>query len=116
MTFYIIMAFQKMHTLKLLQHPLVEEFFFQKFWLMTFPFFLLNLLFYIALLVTLNWFVLVVPRPGPDSETCEPLEFADTEFMLLSCVFETCMHVCSFFALMVIYRSGQERKMTILMP
>ena len=69
-TLYII-SFQIEHNrLELLQHPLVENFLFQKFWVMTFPLFLLNMLFYCTLLVALNSFALVVPRPGPDSETC----------------------------------------------
>ena len=57
--------------MELLQHPLVENFLFQKFWVMTFPLFVFNLLFYCILLVALNSFAVVVPRPGPDSETCK---------------------------------------------
>lgn len=67
---FIALAFQCEHE-KLLWHPLVENFIFQKFWLRTFPLLLLNMLLYCAILVALNSFVLVVPRPGPDSATCE---------------------------------------------
>ena len=56
--------------LKLLQHPLVEDLLSQKFRVMTLPLFLVNLLFYLIFLVTLNLFVTFgVPRPGPD--TCK---------------------------------------------
>ena len=57
--------------LKLLQHPLVNNFLFQKFWVMAFPLLLISLLFYLVFLVTFNVFTLLVPRPGPDSETCK---------------------------------------------
>lgn len=67
---FIALTFQCEHE-KLLWHPLVENFIFQKFWLRTFPLLLLNMLLYCAILVALNSFVLVVPRPGPDSATCE---------------------------------------------
>jgi len=71
--------------LELLQHPLVENFLCQKFWSTAFPLFLLNLLFYLSLLVALNWFALVVPRPGPDSETCKisELQYSGTFILLL---------------------------------
>ena len=67
---YFAITFQCEHE-NLLCHPLVENFIFQKFWLMTFPLLLLNVLLYCAILVALNVFALVVPRPGPDSATCE---------------------------------------------
>ena len=57
--------------LKLLQHPLVNNFLFQKFWVMAFPLLLISLLFYLVFLVTFSVFTLRVPRPGPDSETCK---------------------------------------------
>ena len=56
--------------MELLQHPLVENFFFQKFWVKTFPLFVFKLLLYCLFLVVLNIFVVVIPRPGPDSEIC----------------------------------------------
>ena len=61
------------HQSKFLWHPLVESFIFHKFWTMTFPLLLLNLLFYFILLVALNVFALVVPRPGPNSDTCKKI-------------------------------------------
>ena len=66
----------KYKRLKLLQHPLVEEFLFQRFWLVAIPFFLLYLLFYTSLLIVLTSFTVVSPRPGPDSETCKSLELS----------------------------------------
>ena len=75
LTVRFAIPFQIKHNrLTLLQHPLVKDYLYEKFWLMTFPLLLLNLLFNIALLVTLNWFALVVPRPGPYSETCKKSE------------------------------------------
>ena len=67
---HFAVTFQCEHE-NLLCHPLVGNFIFQKFWLMTFPVLLLNMLLYCAILVGLNIFALIVPRPGPDSETCE---------------------------------------------
>ena len=81
--------------LELLQHPLVEDFLFQKFWVMTFPLFVFNLLFYCSLMVALNSFALVVPRPGPDSETCkisEPLVVG-----IMYCFYCMCSVYVSFY-------------------
>ena len=66
-----MLKFQIEHKPTLLEHRLVKEYFFQKFWLTAFPLLLLNLLFYFTLLVTLNTFALLIPRPGSDNNTCE---------------------------------------------
>ena len=63
--------FQIEHKPTLLEHRLVKKYFFQKFWLTAFPLLLLNLLFYFTLLVTLNTFALLIPRPGSNNNTCE---------------------------------------------
>jgi len=57
--------------LQLLRHPLVKDFLFHKFWLVTFPLFLAYLLLYCLFLVFITSFALVSPRPGPGSETCK---------------------------------------------
>ena len=80
---FIALTFQCEHE-KLLWHPLVENFIFQKFWLRTFPLLLLNMLLYCAILVALNSFVLVVPRPGPDSATCETQPANSVYFLLFN--------------------------------
>ena len=83
---FIALTFQCEHE-KLLWHPLVENFIFQKFWLRTFPLLLLNMLLYCAILVALNSFVLVVPRPGPDSATCETQPANSVYFLLFNYIF-----------------------------
>jgi len=57
--------------LQLLRHPLVKDFLFHKFWLVTFPLILGYLLLYCLFLVFITSFALVSPRPGPGSETCK---------------------------------------------
>ena len=56
--------------LALLQHPLVKDFLFHKFWLLAYPLFLLYSVMYCILLILLTSFALVSPRPGPGSDTC----------------------------------------------
>ena len=56
--------------MELLKHPLVEDFFFKKIWVKTFPLFVFKLLLYWLFLIALSIFVVVIPRPGPDSEIC----------------------------------------------
>jgi len=61
----------KYKRLDLLQHPLVKNYIFHKFWLVTFPIYLVYLLFYCSFLIFLNSFAILSPRPGPESETCK---------------------------------------------
>ena len=61
----------KYKRLDLLQHPLVKNYIFHKFWLVTIPIYLAYLLFYCTFLIFLNSFALLSPRPGPESETCK---------------------------------------------
>lgn len=69
---YLCVIFQiRYKRLELLQHPLVESFLFHKFWVVTFPLFLVYLMLYIIFLFVFMYFVHSLPRPGPDSETCK---------------------------------------------
>ena len=74
---------------KILQHPLVENFLFQKFWGVIFRLLLLQLLFYCTFLVSLNSFALILPRPGPDSEECKILNVC-MELLFASTVHKRC--------------------------